>query len=138
MRFRRDDLQRLSFDHSESRTQDFMTLRHLTQTLFERADVQRCAADTHSRKKIVERAVLFKLIEKPQTLLSKRERHQIPVALRSLYAWRHLDPGPQRLSDRLRQLLHRRLLEQTPQRDLDPKRFPHPRHHLCRQQRMAT
>src|SRR5215217_9088499 len=118
MRFRRDDLQRLSFDHSESRTQDFVTLRDLTQTLFERADVERCTADTHGGRKIVERAVLFKLIEKPQTLLSKRERHQIPISLRSLYSWRHLDSRPQRFSDCLRQLLHRRSLEQTPQRNL--------------------
>src|SRR5215212_8534410 len=106
MRFRRDDLHGLSFDHSEGSTQDFVTLRHLMQAFFERADVERCTADTRGRRKIVERAVLFKLIEKPQTLLSKRERHQIPIALRSLDSWRHLDSRPQRLSDRLRQLLH--------------------------------
>src|SRR5215208_5368631 len=120
MRFRRDDLQGLSFDHSESRTQDFVTLRHLTQTFFKRADVERCAADTHGRGKIVERAVLFKLIEKPQTLLSKRERHQIPIALRPLYSGWHPQSRPQPLGYGLRQLLHRRSLEQTPQRNLDP------------------
>src|SRR5215218_1284196 len=94
MRFRTDDLHGLSVAHRERRTQDLVTLSHLAQTFLERAYVK-CAADTHGRRKIVERAALFKFIEKPQTLLSKRERHHIAFPPHSLYAGRNRCSRPQ-------------------------------------------
>src|SRR5678816_2106794 len=108
-----------------------------SQRAFERRDVER-AAQTDTARRVIDRIAWLELVNKPESLLSKRERHHIPFPLRSLEPWCYAYSRPDARVYSLRQLANGRLFKQTPQCDLDPECLPHPRHHLRRQQRVTT
>ncbi len=73
MQTRSDDLRRSSVLTRERRSQCLVTSDDLVEALLERRDVE-IARETHGRRQIVESAVRLQLIEKPQSLLSERQR----------------------------------------------------------------
>src|SRR5215510_14795854 len=81
-----DDLNRFSMQVAEGRAQCFMPPDQRSQRALERSDVER-VAQAHSARRVVDRIAWLQLVNEPQTLLSKRERHHLAIAWRSLYWW---------------------------------------------------
>src|SRR5579864_3398342 len=113
----------------------------LFQTLLHRSQVH-ARSQSYCQRTVVVRVLRLQLVQKPQPLLRIRQL-QLPFSTLPLpnpynllpSAYRNLFPTA--AFDLLRQLRHRRLLEQLPQRQLHPQPFPDPRHHLGGQQRMS-
>src|SRR5262249_3505296 len=73
-----DDLNRFSMQLAEGRAQSFVSPDEFAQSALERSEVE-FAAQAHTARHVVDRIARLELIEEPQSLLSKRERHRIRV-----------------------------------------------------------
>jgi hypothetical protein len=108
-------LHRLSVEDGKRGAKNFMSLDHDVESLFQRSNVE-WAGETHSDRNVVVDPARLQLIEKPQSLLGKRERQRV-IATHALY-WRNYAAGANDLLDPAGQFGDCRRFKQRPQRKL--------------------
>ena len=95
------------------------------------------AGQAHGAEHVVERVVRRQAVEEPQALLGERER-QVAVPGHRQDGRRLRVLPPEFAVDARRERGDRRRLEERAQRQLYSEGVAHPRHHLCREERVAS